>query len=84
MPSRDFTFGGFRRRSRNANAAALAAFEGSEAPDALPSNGQLGHRLFGYPRVGVGQLVEWTADWLERGGETLDRPTGFDVRDGKF
>jgi nucleoside-diphosphate-sugar epimerase len=61
-----------------------ALFEGSEAADALLSNGQLGHRLFGYPRVGVAQLVRWTADWLSRGGETLDRPTHFDVRDGKF
>jgi hypothetical protein len=59
-------------------------FEGSEQADALLSNGQLGHRLFGYPRVGVAQLVAWTADWLRRGGETLDKPTHFDVRDGKF
>src|SRR5262249_49994908 len=27
-------------------------FAGSEGADALLSNGQLGHRLFGYPRVG--------------------------------
>jgi nucleoside-diphosphate-sugar epimerase len=60
------------------------AFEGSESADALLSNGQLGHRLFGYPRVGAAQLVGWTADWLSRGGETLDKPTHFDVRDGKF
>jgi nucleoside-diphosphate-sugar epimerase len=59
-------------------------FEGSESADALLSNGQLGHRLFGYPRVGARQLVEWTADWLRRGGETLDKPTHFDNRDGKF
>jgi nucleoside-diphosphate-sugar epimerase len=60
------------------------AFQGGELPDSLLSNGQLGHRLFGYPRVGIAQLVGWTADWLRRGGETLDKPTHFDVRDGKF
>jgi nucleoside-diphosphate-sugar epimerase len=61
-----------------------ATFEGGEAADALLSNGQLGHRLFGYPRVGVAQLIDWTVDWLCRGGATLDKPTHFDVRDGKF
>jgi nucleoside-diphosphate-sugar epimerase len=59
-------------------------FSGQEAPDALLSNGQLGHRLFGYPRVGVQQMVHWIADWVKRGGETLGKPTHFEVRDGKF
>src|SRR5262249_59841771 len=49
--------------------------QGSEGGDALLSNGQLGHRLFGYPRVGVGQMIEWSADWLARGGEVLGKPT---------
>ena len=36
-------------------------FAGSEAADALLSNVQLGHRLFGYPRVSVyyGSWAEW-------------------------
>jgi nucleoside-diphosphate-sugar epimerase len=58
--------------------------EGAEAADALLSNGQLGHRLFGYPRVGPGQMIRWIADWLRRGGPTLGKPTHFEVRDGKF
>jgi nucleoside-diphosphate-sugar epimerase len=61
-----------------------ATCTGAESPDALLSNGQLGHRLFGYPRVPVEQVVLWTADWLTRGGALLDRPTHFEVRDGKF
>jgi len=61
-----------------------AIFQGAEAEDAYLSNGQLGYRLFGYPRVGVQQLVQWVADWVRRGGATLDRPTHFEVRDGKF
>jgi nucleoside-diphosphate-sugar epimerase len=59
-------------------------FRGSESDDAFLSNGQLGHRLFGYPRVSAGQLVHWIADWVARGGETLGKPTHFEVRDGKF
>jgi nucleoside-diphosphate-sugar epimerase len=59
-------------------------FQGTESADALLSNGQLGHRLFGYPRVSAGRLIHWTADWVARGGETLDKPTHFEARDGKF
>jgi nucleoside-diphosphate-sugar epimerase len=59
-------------------------FLGSESPDALLSNGQLGHQLFGYPRVGVRQMMTWVADWVKRGGPTLDRPTHFESRDGRF
>ena len=59
-------------------------FRGTESPDALLSNAQQAHQLFGYPRVGVRQLVEWIADWVRRGGEDLGRPTHFEVRDGNF
>ncbi|MCS6775284.1 MAG: NAD(P)-dependent oxidoreductase [Chthonomonadaceae bacterium] len=59
-------------------------FEGEEAPNALLSNGQMAHHLFGYPRVSVRQMVHWTADWIRRGGEELDKPTHFEVRDGQF
>jgi nucleoside-diphosphate-sugar epimerase len=59
-------------------------FEGEETASALLSNGQLGHRLFGYPRVSAQQLIHWTADWVMRGGASLDKPTHFEVRDGQF
>ena len=59
-------------------------FMGTEAPDALLSNGQLGHQLFGYPRVGVRQMITWIAEWVKRGGPTLDKPTHFESRDGRF
>lgn len=57
---------------------------GCEAPDGILSNGQLGHSLFGYPRVGVWQLMQWIAAWTMRGGESLGKPTHFEARDGKF
>jgi hypothetical protein len=57
---------------------------GTEAEDAFLSNGQKAHALFGYPRVSVGRLLTWIAEWLKHGGESLNRPTHFEVRDGKF
>ncbi|MGC8862914.1 MAG: NAD-dependent epimerase/dehydratase family protein [Armatimonadota bacterium] len=59
-------------------------FTGAESPDAFLSNGQLGHRLFGYPRVPVQQMIRWVAKWIMRGGQTLGKPTHFETRDGRF
>jgi nucleoside-diphosphate-sugar epimerase len=59
-------------------------FRGTESPTALLSNGQLGRRLFGPPRVGADQLISWIADWVKRGKPTLDKPTHFGCRDGAF
>jgi nucleoside-diphosphate-sugar epimerase len=60
------------------------AFCGSEAPDALLSNGQLGFRLCGEARVNAPRMIQWIADWVRRGGECLERPTHFEVRDGSY
>jgi hypothetical protein len=60
------------------------AFQGTESADALLSNGQLGFRLFGEPRVAAEQIVAWMADWVTRGQEALGKPTHFEVRDGRF
>ncbi len=57
---------------------------GNEAPDALLSNAQQAFRLFGYPSVSLDQMTEWIAAWILRGGESLDKPTHFDSRDGRF
>jgi uncharacterized protein YbjT (DUF2867 family) len=60
------------------------AFSGTEAPDALLSNGRLGHELLGRPSVTPDHMVRWIAGWVARGGPTLGKPTKFQVRDGKF
>jgi nucleoside-diphosphate-sugar epimerase len=60
------------------------ALQGTESADALLSNAQRAHRLFGFPRVSAGAMIHWIADWVRRGGETLGKPTHFEVRDGKF
>jgi hypothetical protein len=48
------------------------------------SNGQEACRRYAAPRVSAERLVRWIADWVRRGGETLGKPTHFEVRDGKF
>jgi hypothetical protein len=59
-------------------------FAGSESPNALLANSARATGLFGYPRVGVPQMLRWIADWVSRGGESLGKPTHFEARDGKF
>jgi nucleoside-diphosphate-sugar epimerase len=59
-------------------------FTGQEASDALLSNGSTGWSLLGRPRVTAERLIEWTADWVKRGGASLDKPTHFESRDGRF
>ena len=59
-------------------------FSGTEATDALISNGRVGHRLFGYPRVPISTLMRWIAAWVMSGGASLGKPTHFETRDGKY
>ena len=59
-------------------------FTGSEAPDALLSNGRQGYEMLGTPAVTPEQMIRWVADWQSRGGQTLGKPTKFQVRNGKF
>jgi len=59
-------------------------FTGTESGVALIVSAQKAHRLFGYPRVPISQVLSWCADWVARGGETLGKPTHFETVDGKF
>jgi nucleoside-diphosphate-sugar epimerase len=58
--------------------------QGKENPDALLSNGSLGYRLYGKPKVTARQMMEWIADWVISGGESIGKPTHFETRNGKF
>ena len=57
---------------------------GTECQEALIGNAQLCHSLFGYPKVPVRQMIRWIADWVARGGESLGKPTHYEVSDGKY
>jgi len=59
-------------------------FEGAESETALLSNAARCRELFGEPAVSVEQMIEWTANWIATGGPTWNKPTHFEVRDGKF
>jgi nucleoside-diphosphate-sugar epimerase len=59
-------------------------FTGSEQPDALLSNSAECFRLFGYPRVTLKQMIDLIAGWIMEGGKTINKPTHFQEREGKF
>jgi nucleoside-diphosphate-sugar epimerase len=60
------------------------SFTGRETADALLSNGSRGWTLLGTPRVDAARLIVWTAEWVQRGGDSLDKPTHFESRTGRF
>ena len=62
----------------------LPRFEGMESGDALVNNAGKSLKLFGEPLMSVSQMLDWIADWVARGGETLDKPTHFENRRGDF
>jgi nucleoside-diphosphate-sugar epimerase len=57
---------------------------GSEAAEGWLVNTSEATRLFGYPSVPLGRLIDWTADWVGRGMPTLGKDTHYDARDGSF
>jgi nucleoside-diphosphate-sugar epimerase len=59
-------------------------FTSDELPTALLSNAAKAHQTFGYPTVTVSEMIDWTAAWIASGGTRLNKPTHFEVRDGKF
>ena len=60
------------------------SFEGKEAETALLSNSSLIFENLDRPRVPVSRITEWTAQWIKNEGRLLDKPTHFEVRDGKY
>ena len=59
-------------------------FAGSENADALLSNTERMRSLFAPPETSLEQMLERVADWVERGGPVLGKPTRFEARDGRF
>jgi len=61
-----------------------ARFAGVEGPSALLSDVGACFSLMGPPSVSSEQLMEMVAAWVASGGATLDKPTHFEVADGRF
>jgi nucleoside-diphosphate-sugar epimerase len=59
-------------------------FTGTESDTALLSDARRGLELLGPLRVDANQLIAWIVDWVVRGGRSLDKPTHFESRDGRF
>jgi hypothetical protein len=51
---------------------------------ALLSDASHARALFGCPTVTPAEVIGWIADWIRQGGATLNKPTHFQTRDGKF
>ena len=58
--------------------------EGSEAASALLNDASKCHRLFGPPSITPDEMIKWFAPWIFDGRESLDKPTHFEARDGRF
>jgi len=61
-----------------------AQVSGQEAATALLSDTTLAGKLFGYPLVPLGAMLDWVADWVKREQPAHGKPTKFEVRDGAF
>jgi hypothetical protein len=59
-------------------------FKGEEGDHAFLSNASLCHSLLGLPGVNLEQLSQWVAHWVAQGGLSIDKPTKFEVYDGRY
>ncbi|HSV52838.1 MAG TPA: NAD-dependent epimerase/dehydratase family protein [Burkholderiaceae bacterium] len=57
---------------------------GQEASTAWLVNCAQAFELFGPPQVSLDTMLDWTADWAQRGGASLNKPTHYEARDGKY
>jgi hypothetical protein len=56
----------------------------AEGSTALLNNAEKAGTLFGPPTVNPAEMIELIASWVRDGGVTLNKPTHFQTRDGKF
>jgi nucleoside-diphosphate-sugar epimerase len=57
---------------------------GKEAETALLSNSKLAYSLCGEPKMPVGTVIRWIAEWMKDEKRLFGKPTHFEVRDGKY
>ena len=60
------------------------SFVGSEGDSAFLSDNTRLQASLGEPPTTIGQVMQWTADWVVSGGHLLNKPTHFEVRDGGY
>jgi len=59
-------------------------FANVESDVALLSDSSEYNRTLGDPEVDLETMMYWVANWVSIGGSTLNRPTKFEVLDGRF
>ena len=59
-------------------------FTGSEGKTALLSDPSACHESLGPPELPLETMMDWIAHWIESGGYRLNKPTHFEVHDGRF
>ena len=59
-------------------------FINQPAGSALLNNASECHRLFGYPKVTIREIIDITATWINNGGDEFGKATHFQERGGKF
>lgn len=56
----------------------------TDSPLSLLNDGRAAWAAFGPPRVPVDTLIEWIAAWISDDQPSFEKPTHFEVADGKF
>ena len=60
------------------------SFTGEPCVNAYLENTSECHRLMGYPKVPLGKMIEYQAEWIRDGGKYIDKPTHFEERKGSY
>jgi hypothetical protein len=61
-----------------------ALLTGQEADTAWLLNCEQAFALFGPPTVSLETMLDWTADWMQRGMGSIGKPTHYESRDGTY
>ncbi len=59
-------------------------FVSQEAQTALLSNASYCFSVFGYPKTTLEEMVSLIVKWVTSGKKVLNKPTKYDIRNGKF
>jgi len=59
-------------------------FISQEAQTALLSNASYCFNVFGFPKTTLEEMVSMIVQWVSSGKKVLNKPTKYDIRDGKF
>ena len=59
-------------------------FTGKEGDTAWLWDASRSYEMFGPPRMSLDEMIEASADWVQRGGAMLGKPTHFESTNGRF